>query len=286
MSRVSILVPSRTGNVQGLRAQLARQSFRDWELVVQSRTSPAGRARNLGAARAQGSVFIFMDDDIQLPHEELLSDLVSALDAVAVHDAVGVLCAAPATLNRFQRRYLQDAFPPAVLRSGPRPDVVEVSWMAVGAACFGVRRDTFERAGGFDDSLLSGEDYALTYQLHRAGGRIFALRTHRILHEPPRTVGQAIRKTLWYEQGNAQVARKHPESGYRMPLRGPLHAAGYLLARTCLVLPLCVLRISYHHRRPQLSWRPMSAVLSYLGAWAYCYGWFFRPTARMSVHAP
>ena len=107
-----------------------------------------------------------------------------------------------------------------------------------------------------------------------AGGRVYALGDLRVHHNPPTSLRTLIRKTIWYERGNAQVARKHPESGYRIQLRSPWHAAAYLTVRTVALLPLMALKVSYHQRRPKLTFGPVSAFLSYLGAWVYCLSWF------------
>ena len=281
--RVSIIVPSRTGQVDGLRTQLTRQSLRDWELIIQAGTAPAGRARNLGARRTAGRLLIFLDDDVVLGQMDLLERLSAALEARGPWAAMGAVWRVPPGANAFQQRYVREAFPPELPPADGR-EAVEVPWRTIGTACIAIPRATFQALDGFDDTLLSGEDYEFCYRLHRRGGRVYALTDAWVYHEPPRTLGEAARKTLWYERGNAQVARKHPAAGYRMPLRGPLHTVGYLALRTLALPLLCVVKVSYHHRRPQVAWRPGSALLSYLGAWAYCVGWHFPP--RMAAQRP
>ena len=214
--------------------------------------------------------------------ERLLSDLVRALESVAATDAVGVLCRPPNQLTRVQRWWARSAFPPVLRGPGPVPGISAVDWKTVGAACFGIRRATFARLGGFNERLLSAEDYELTYRLTRQGGRCFVLTEPRVVHAPPRTLAEAARKVIWHERGNAQLARAHPEARYRPQLRGPLQALAYLLARTAALPALCLLRVSYHHRRPAFAVRPFAALRSYLGAWAYCSGWLVPPRGAES----
>ena len=268
--RYSVIVPSRTGHVDVLVAGLRQQSLTGWEFIVQRGISPPAKARNLGAARARGEVLLFLDDDIRLGQRDLLARLVDALDAVDPRSVVGVGWRLPPEASAFQRRLMQASFArPPVEGHAPLP----IAWHSLGASCFAIRRRTFEALGGFDESLISGEDHELWYRLCRAGGLVYLLPTHWIYHAPPATLRAAIRKTIWHERGNAQVARKHPTARYRMALRGRGHAAAYLLVRTVALLALMVLKVSYRHRRPRLAWRPLAAILSYIGAWAYCVSW-------------
>jgi len=270
---VSIVVPSRTGAVSGLRAQLARQSLSRWELLVETHPSTPAQARNLGAARASGRWLIFLDDDVELGHERLLAELIEALESVGAQAVVGVPCRLPPRATRFQRRHFGASFHPAPPRDGGR--LAEVSWRdSVNGRCMAMRRETFEALGGFDGRLPSSEEPELLYRLCRQGGRVYMLWSGWVVYEPPRTLREAIRKTLWYERGNSAFARKHPQADHRPALRSRWAGAGYLLLRSLGLLPLMFLKVSYQHRAPRLAFRPTAALLSYLGAWAYCIGWF------------
>ena len=191
---------------------------------------------------------------------------------------VGVWWRPPPAASLFQRWQVAESFghPVAPVTAG----MVEVPWDSLGASCIAIRRRTFEALGGFDELLVAGEDPELCYRITRAGGRVCVLADRWIYREPPRTLLAAARKTIWYEWGNAQVAQKHPASGYRMSLRSRWHAAGYLLLRTGLLAPLMFLNVSYRDRRPRPAFRPLATLLSYLGAWAYCLGWFASLPAR------
>ena len=269
---ISIVVPSRTGQVDGLHKQLRCQSLQGWELVVQQGTAPPARARNLAAARAQGKLLIFLDDDIQLGHEHLLAEMVEALRTIDASSAVAVGWRLPSDATPFQRRQMKDSFDKPMASGGER--LVAIPWYGIGASCFVIRRRTFEVLGGFDEQLVSGEDPEFWYRLSLAGGRPYLLSGRWIYHYPPRTIAALIRRTIWYESGNAQVMLKHPSSGYRITLKDRWHAVLYLTARTIALVPLMFVKVSYHNRRPTFAFRPMAALLSYIGAWAYCLSWF------------
>ncbi len=276
---VSIVVPSRTGRIDGLGEQISHQSllrtYVGCELVVQQGTAPAGRARNLAAARARGEILIFLDDDVHLAHGSLLADMVGALQGIETFSAVAVDWRLPPDATPFQQWQVQDSFDRQPDKHAVREErLVPVPWYVLGASCFAIRRCTFEALGGFDESLISGEDPEFWYRLSVAGGKPYLLSDRWIHHYPPRTLTVLLRKTIWYEQGNAQVMRKHPGSGYRMVLKSRWHAAWYLAARTIALVPLMFVKVSYRYRRPMLAFRPMAALLSYIGAWAYCLSWF------------
>ena len=130
--------------------------------------------------------------------------------------------------------------------------------------------------------MPSGEEPELLYRHCQRSGKIYLLGNHWVYYAPPETFRVAIRKTVWYERGNVQLTRKHPESNHRMVLRSPLHAVIYLLFRTVGLPALCFVKVSYHYRLPRLQWRPISAFLSYLGAWVYCFNWFSSPAGSYS----
>src|SRR5690349_9851932 len=78
--RVSIIIPSWTGEIGRLRQSIAQQTFRDYEIDVVQGVSPAARARNVGAARARGEILLFIDDDAYFGHPRVLERLVAVLD--------------------------------------------------------------------------------------------------------------------------------------------------------------------------------------------------------------
>src|SRR5207247_2068604 len=81
--KVSIIIPSWTGEVSRLMRSIEQQTFRDYEVDVVQRISPLARARNLGAQRARADILLFVDDDITLGHEHVLQKMVDLLDSDA-----------------------------------------------------------------------------------------------------------------------------------------------------------------------------------------------------------
>ncbi|GEM_PF-179437 len=268
---LSIVVPSLQGQTDRLRLLLARQTFQNWELIVKQGIRPAAKARNLGAAETKGEFIVFMDDDAQIKDDTLLSRLVAALGRVDEKSAVGIRHRISPQATPFQKAQAGETITESG-DSGTR-EIAEVGWNTVGTLCLAIRRKTFLELQGFDEHLISGEDYEFSYRVKKNGGKIFTLPGLWIEHDPPPTLWKTIKKTVWYETGNAQVALKHPDAKYRIHLRGPGHAALYLILRTLFLPLLCFIKVSYLNRKPKLNWRPLSAFVSYIGAWAYSLSW-------------
>src|SRR5947209_11863585 len=81
--KVSIIIPSWTGEVSRPMQSIERQTFRDYEVDVVQRISPLAHARNLGAQRARGEILLFVDDDITLGNERVLQQMVELLESDA-----------------------------------------------------------------------------------------------------------------------------------------------------------------------------------------------------------
>ncbi|MDP3920510.1 MAG: glycosyltransferase [Candidatus Omnitrophota bacterium] len=273
---VSIVVPSRDGKIDRLRAELAKQSFQDYEIVVNTEPPTPAHARNGGAADAIGEYLIFFDDDVRLSHPGLLGELVQALQNAVPLSVVGVRDALAKDTNWFQRYIYCRSFHPEVNESAD--PVVEVNWHGViNGRCMAMSRQTFDAIGGYDSKLIAGEDFEILYRIQRAGGKVYALSKGRVYYYPPPTLKVLLKKTIWYAHGNAQVARKYPESNYSWVLKGVGSAVFFLIFRTLCLIPLSFLKMSYHNRRIRFAFRPFEVLLSYFAAWVYCIAWFKTP---------
>jgi GT2 family glycosyltransferase len=123
--------------------------------------APAGRgpayARNIGVAAARSERIACCDAD-DVVSEHWLEHIVAALDE---HEYVG----GPLDVDRLNEKWLADA---------------RGRWGALGPSQFGniefahgcnlgIRRDTFRRAGGFDERLLAGEEIDLALRVWKIG---------------------------------------------------------------------------------------------------------------------
>lgn len=183
---------------------------------------PLARARNAGAAVAGGSQLVFLDVDcIPVPH------LVAAYQGIADRDGlwagpvwylpplsldgpldVVALCAAGA-------RHPAQPHAPAGTHVSLAPDLF---W----SLNFAVRRDTFDRLGGFDEVYAGygGEDTDLAWTAAAAGVPVSHLADARVVHQHHPSASPPVQH-LDAIVANARVF--HDKWG-RWPMRGWLAA--------------------------------------------------------------
>jgi glycosyltransferase involved in cell wall biosynthesis len=175
---VSVIIPvSRPAKVGQVLRTLSKQQYtgeretimvgpsvegiaRRWSIraVRTERIGKPGQARNLGAAHAKGNILLFLDDDI-LVAEDWIAKNVHALqqpgvDVVGVRiigksDAFFARCVDFTNFGHYQPRYRSN---------GP-----------VASASMGVYEEVFQRVGGFDQTLGSGEDIDFCHRIREQG---------------------------------------------------------------------------------------------------------------------
>lgn len=133
-------------------------------------------ACNAGAAACGGRYLVFLNNDTR-PRRGWLDALVEHADAHPEAAALGAKLLYPdETVQHAGVVFCQDGYPRHLYAGFPcdhpavnRPRALQ----AVTAACILVRRDAFERAGGFDESYRNGfEDVDLCLRLGEGGGEI------------------------------------------------------------------------------------------------------------------
>ena len=132
-----------TGAGRGIGAAAARLFAAHGARVVTETEHNIARVRNRGAAAAQGELLVFLDADTLIP-EELLPHIHEVMTATAC--VGGAVDTDYLPQKRSVRLYLR------LWRVLGR-----VAGMAQGATQF-CRRDVFTKLGGYDESLLMGED--------------------------------------------------------------------------------------------------------------------------------
>jgi glycosyltransferase involved in cell wall biosynthesis len=181
--------------------------------------------RNRAAAEAQGQVLAFVDADHEIdPHW-----VASAIDSLSASDvaAVGALCFAPADGTWVQRMY--DAL------RGRTQGQSDVEWL--GSGNMAVRRELFDKVGGFDVSLETCEDVDLCQRLRQAGLRVRGDDRLRNVHlGDPATLGKLYRSELWRGRDNLRVSLR-----YGLTLRGLPSVLMPVLELICLIVaPLAI----------------------------------------------
>ena len=122
--------------------------------VVEVNNRQIAATRNCGAREAKGDIFIFIDADTQLT-DAALSDALAALDSGAVGGGGQVKL---------------DGYVPFAARVFVYIFTIVYFGLKLAAGCFiFARRDTFEKAGGFNEQFYAGEEIHLSKALKRQG---------------------------------------------------------------------------------------------------------------------
>jgi GT2 family glycosyltransferase len=181
---------TRIGDEGGSRAsEVARAAGLPRVTVVATNARGAAAARNLAVAGAQGEVLAFLDDD-DLWRPEHLAGLVAAFadpaTTIAYRDAAVV-----------QERVGEDGARVEIARrliARDWDDDLMGRWGYVPPSALAVRRDLFERLGGFDESFRFSEDWDFVLRAAAAAG-------------PPRRVPGVTVEVRLRESGNASANR-------------------------------------------------------------------------------
>jgi GT2 family glycosyltransferase len=230
--RASVIIPNWNGVhvlVPCLRA-LARQSFRDFEVIVVDNQStddslqtlatdyPSvgvvplddnygfARAINEGVAQARGNYLVFLNNDTEA-EQEWLKELVALMDGrpdVGMADSKIMLFSEPTKLDSVGIEYSRWGFPT------PRGRGCEESLFNEGAevfACCGgasiIRRALVELIGAYDERFFAYlEDVDLSYRVRLAGYVCWNVPTSRIYHHLGKTSGGLTPLTRYHSFKN------------------------------------------------------------------------------------
>ena len=149
-------------------ATAVRRDFPDVDLLEDSEHRGPAAQRNRAARRLDTPIIVWLDDDAELPSEEILAQAIEAFDHERV-GAVGIPFIEPSRGSRIKQQ---------ALRGSER-------WLtdSFHACCAAVRRDAFFAVGGFDESLfIQGEEPDLCLKLLAHGWVTALARTDLAVH--------------------------------------------------------------------------------------------------------
>jgi len=176
-----------------------------------------GALRNRGAEAAHGDCLAFLDADMEVPPDWLTT--WCAVRAEDRADVLGLVHRPPPQAPWYARAWLQRV---AVEREHPSLQ----DWLPTANLC--LERDWFERAGGFDERLRSGEDKDFGLRLGLAGARLLSLPGPAVLNWGfEGSWREWLGKELWRQYSHVQLLRKNGPS-LRL-LRFPAMALGQVL---------------------------------------------------------
>ena len=191
-SRIEIIVVD-NGSTEPSALQLYEKAKQRGVRIVEfNEPFNYSRACNRGAQVANGELLLFLNNDIEVIHPDWLSEMVrfSLLQGVGI---VGAKLIYPDGLIQHAGVVLgfSDICGHVFMRAGKTvesaigtPSITR-NWMAITGACQLVRRDVFDRIGGFDERLaMAASDVILCLSAWRAGYRtVYAADAELIHHE-------------------------------------------------------------------------------------------------------
>lgn len=189
--------------------------------------------RNFGAKFARGDILLFIDPDC-LPERSLITKVLRALSnpkvgiySVIVRDGKGTVLSRAWHFLQLQIDY--DFAPSRVLA---------------------VKKEIFEKVGGFDETLPTGEDNDFSYRVMNLGYDIIVDKKTVVLHDDDHAASlRGIIKLLkWYRIGKRKLVERYPDrfrkyrpstALYRnhvLPLLRAFKEEGFTVGLACILI--------------------------------------------------
>ena len=172
------------------------------------------KGRNLGASLATGDILFHMDADVVIPNKEVFfAEIFKAFEKEKVVAATVPLWVYPDEVR------ISDRLFHILMNATIRLSFSLGVYLAKGE-CQIVRRSVFEKIGGYNESIVAGEDCNLFFRLHKEGKIAYKYRL-KIYHSPRRFREYGyIRLTLIYlREGLSLLFRRKSYSKEWTPIR-------------------------------------------------------------------
>ncbi|MFH1010634.1 MAG: glycosyltransferase [bacterium] len=147
----------------------------DVQILRQAMPLSRAQAFNLAAQRARGKFLVFLENTTEPQPGWLKYLLEPAQEDDAIHCVGGKFVRPDHTIEHIGFLFREDKVPFSVYRGFPSDAPVASrrrEFQAVSAGCLLVRRDIFERLGGFQENLPEAEDIDFCLRVRDAKGKI------------------------------------------------------------------------------------------------------------------
>lgn len=158
-------------------------------------TGRIGAIRNVGLAAAKGEIVAYVDADCTVP-PTWLQTAVTLLEGDTRIGAVGGPCLSPDNGTWVERSLAPTGIDPGVVRSAK----------TLATSSFITRTSLLRAAGGFDESLISGEDDDMSNRILSMGFKlVLASDCHIVHHGYPQTWWSVLKKEVWHGSHHVEV---------------------------------------------------------------------------------
>jgi mycofactocin system glycosyltransferase len=258
------------------------------KMITNRKNRQAPYCRNLGAASARGDILAFIDSDC-LADRNWLRELVPAFKDLKIAAVGGIVESYYDTrpLDRYE-------LVRSSLKMGlwPRRSASNNPFFYVPSCNLLARRNVFLKTGGFDESLVVGEDVDLCWRMREKGMHIDYLPSGRVFHKHRNRVTAFCRRRFDYGTSEPLLNRLYPGKVKKMVF-APLASifwAGLILAvllksAWLLVFPLGVLgceaifkfhKLKQNHIPIPFTRTALSVVRSYTAFFYHCCAFYSR----------
>lgn len=216
------------GSTDASPAIAASHADRPDDCVVATPRLKISAVRNSGAHAACGEYLLFLDGDIQVPEHWL--DTLDTWFGQQRSDVLGFVDLPPAHAPWFARAWGERVL-------ARRDSAREVDFLP--GRNINLARVWFDKVGGFNETLMTGEDKDFILRLTKAGARVMTDRSLDVIHHGyEQTFREWLRKEYWRQHSHIDLLRQNGLS-LRL-LRFPLLAVAHLLMATTLLLSLFI----------------------------------------------
>ncbi|MHB1766172.1 MAG: glycosyltransferase family 2 protein [Gammaproteobacteria bacterium] len=163
--------------------------------VLSLSTGKIGSVRNAGLAAAKGEFVAYVDGDCTVP-ATWLQAAIGLLQSDQSIGAVGGPCLSPADGTWVERSIV-----PSAIESGLARRV-----KAIATSSFIARTSLLRDIGGFDETLISGEDDDMSNRIRSRGLALVSTSDCHIVHHGyPQTWQDMLKKEIWHGSHHIEV---------------------------------------------------------------------------------
>ena len=168
-----IVVDNNSRETDIMFAQLQQLYGNDIVLIKNTRNGGYGQGNNIGIRKAKAPVILIMNPDVRLM-EPVFKMALEAFDCnkdLSMYGMKQMLSASEPSTNSFCCAYTVNGYLQTFMTSlGNRYDRYIPRYMHFSGACFFIRKEMFEQAGLFDETIfMYGEEEDIHYRMRKKG---------------------------------------------------------------------------------------------------------------------